>query len=520
MTSLDLISTRRPRRRLLPLASLLLAAATLSGCVRKQPPPKSPDAVQPVSQNAAVVAEPARDPELMQLRAAPVREALPTAGGELIVRLRVDTRALPDSTRPPVNLALVIDTSSSMAGDGIEGARAAALELLSAMREGDRLSVVSFGSRARLVVPSTRVDASSRGELKTAIEGLEPSGTTALTEGLNAGLNQVFTHEVQGGINRVVLLSDGVPNDGGQVAALAQSAAGRGVSITALGLGLEFDETLLAALAQRSGGRFHYLESSDQVAAVFTDEVLRMQRVVGRNLALTLAPGPGVQIREVLGTPTSQASRGVVTSLGDLSEGETRDVFVKLQVGEHREGATVELLDARLEFDDMVKNSGRHAREDFVSARATDDEAALERGLDLELRSASERALAATAIVGAVAAMRANQPAQARVQLKAARARIEPLLERAPQAERGALEEQLAEIAQLDEECEKAEQLLAARMKELEEQRRALEKERRRGGGGTGIVKRDYAPPPPMPVPMSAPARRSHARAMKALQAN
>ncbi|MCB9749068.1 MAG: VWA domain-containing protein [Myxococcales bacterium] len=355
MLTLPLSLTRRVRET--AFAPLLIALTLSSGCVRKQPPPEVPIAVEHEQDGARrnpVVAEPARDPELLQLAVQSARASVPTAGAELLVRVRVDTRELPDATRPPVNLGLVIDTSSSMAGDGITGAREAALELLDALREGDRLSVVTFGSRARALVPSTRIDARSRGDVRAAIEALEPSGTTALAEGLQTGLAEVFQHQVQGAINRVVLLSDGVPNDGAQIPALADSASARGVSITALGLGLEVDESVLAVLAQRSGGRFHYLESSTEVAAVFSEEVLRMQRVVGRNMALSLSPGPGVRVIEVVGTPMNPTGRGATVSLGDLSEGETRDVFVKVQVDAHREGATVELLDARLDFDDMV----------------------------------------------------------------------------------------------------------------------------------------------------------------------
>ena len=117
---------------------------------------------------------------------------------------------------------------------------------------------------------------------------MEARGTTDLAGGLRLGLLEVASHHTNEGINRVVLLSDGVPNDRAPLDAMARSAAQNGITITTLGLGTDYDETVMAHLAQHSGGRFQYVQDSAQVAAMFRDEVLRMQRVVGRNAVAVL----------------------------------------------------------------------------------------------------------------------------------------------------------------------------------------------------------------------------------------
>src|SRR3990172_6528343 len=87
----------------------------------------------------------------------------------------------------------------------------------------------------------------------------------------------------------------------------------------------------MAAIAQQSGGRFHFIEKSDQVAAVFHDEVLRLSRVAARNMTLQLTAGPGLAIARVLGQPGAAAGgRTTTIGLGDLSGGEQRDGIVRL----------------------------------------------------------------------------------------------------------------------------------------------------------------------------------------------
>jgi Ca-activated chloride channel family protein len=354
------------------------------------------------------------DPEIVQLHAALAQRYVAAAqNGEVIARLRIDTRAFEQADRPPLNLAMAIDTSGSMEGEPIDRAREAALSFVDKLRDGDRLAVVVFHSQTELLVESTVIDAAARPAIKARINTMKAAGTTDMAGGMQQALQQVYAHLVADGVNRVVLLSDGVPNDEGQILAWADQARGNNASITTLGLGLDYNETLLAAVAQRSGGSFHFIESADAVAKVFDDEVLRLQRVVGRQLMVTLTPGPGITINNAIGYPTGVSGRNVYVQLGDLSEGEERDVFVRLGVGAHRGGANVELLDATLSFQDAVVGAGSLTRKLFMAVRATDDEAQLLEGRDEELEKAAVRAELAAVVVQAIATARSGQLPQA-----------------------------------------------------------------------------------------------------------
>jgi Ca-activated chloride channel homolog len=341
------------------------------------------------------------------------------------VRLRVAARSHDSAQRPQINLVLVVDTSGSMQGDAIENSRAASAALLELLSPGDRLAVVTFDSTTRVLVPSTELRERSFGRLREQIAAMTAQGTTDLAGGLREGINQATIGFDSRGLNRIVLLSDGVPNDATEIQSLATSAGQSQLAITALGLGLEYDETLLGQVAQASGGRFHYLESSARVAEVFRDEVLRLERVAARNAVVTVTPGPGVAIETVVGLPSSSTGRGVQIGIGDLAEGETRDLIVQLAVSGRREGANVELLDAVLGFDDALGEAGRLERRRFLGARATANAQEIAAGRNDEVERDALRIETAAATVQAISAARSGDVAQARQILQSSTAALQ-----------------------------------------------------------------------------------------------
>jgi Ca-activated chloride channel family protein len=364
-----------------------------------------------------------KDPEVVVLSGA-LGNRFVQAGvaSDVVARLRIEAQPVRDLPRPAINLALVIDTSGSMEGRAIADARAASLALVDLLRDGDRLAVVTFDSRTEVLVPSTVLDGDARDEVKARLGRMVARGTTDMHGGLQAGLREVMGNLVRDGINRVVLLGDGVPNEPAGIEALAQAAGERGVTITALGLGLDYDETLMARVAQLSGGRFHYVEQSTAVASVFRDEVLRLQRTVARNAHVTLVPGPGVRIEGVVGQIASQSGTQVTIAVGDLAEGETRDLVVRLAAAGRRPGASVELLDAVMTFDDAVASAGRLERRVFLGAKATADEAELASGRNQDVERDAARVEAAFVTVQAIALARGGELDRARAMLDTARA--------------------------------------------------------------------------------------------------
>jgi len=345
-----------------------------------------------------------------------------TAGqpSTVLTRLRIGTRSLANLARPAINLALVVDTSGSMDGRAIADARTASLALLEQLADGDRLAVVVFHSRTELMVPSVVLDDETRADARTKISAMASSGTTDMANGLRVGLEELLRNYQEGGVNRLVLLGDGVPNDAAPIAALAQAAGERHIAITSLGLGVDYDETIMGQIAQLSGGHFHYIENSNTVATVFRDEVLRLQRVVGRNAVVTLTPGPGVRIESVVGQVVSQNNGSVSISIGDVSEGDSRDLLVRLNADGRRAGANVELVDAVMTFDDAVAGAGRLERRVFLGAKSTASETEITTGRNEEVERDAARMQAAATQIQAIALARGGELDAARAALDGA----------------------------------------------------------------------------------------------------
>jgi Ca-activated chloride channel family protein len=371
------------------------------------------------------------------------------AAEEVLARIHIGTQGTGDRPRPPANVALVMDTSSSMKGEAIEEAKKAALTLLEALDDGDTLSVVVFGSHAETIVPAVMLDQAARTKIAERLRAIEESGTTDLAGGLAAGLTEIHKGRSSGVemLHRVVLLSDGVPNDEAPILSLAQQAAAASAPITALGLGLEYHETLLAQLAQTSGGTFHFVEDATAVATVFADEVLDLDRVVAQGVSLRLTPGPGVSILEVVGHTPSTSGRSTWIGLGDLHEGGAHDVLVRMAVGEHKAGATVELLDTELTFTDATTAPGQSfARRGFLSAEATDDTAAIADARDPELAVMAARMKTAAATMRIMGMARAGQMDEAKAELARVRTEAEAAAKDADDPELSRMVEDLARL--------------------------------------------------------------------------
>jgi Ca-activated chloride channel family protein len=167
--------------------------------------------------------------------------------------LRVGLRGIrpPEETsRTPANIALVVDKSGSMQGAKIADAREAALMALGRLTVDDTLAVVAFNHMIDVVLPAS--SAADLPNMRRAIRDIRAGGRTALYAGVETGIDEALAFLDPYAVNRIILLSDGLANVGptspGQIAALGRDAAGEGISITTIGLGLGYNEDLMTRL--------------------------------------------------------------------------------------------------------------------------------------------------------------------------------------------------------------------------------------------------------------------------------
>lgn len=335
------------------------------------------------------------------------------ASTTMVARISLSARQRSATERPPVNLVLLVDTSGSMEGRAIADARAASLSLVHSLAKEDRLAVVVFDSKAQVLLPSTRIADADMTDLEKKIGAMKAYGTTDMSSGLHLALEEVQKNLQSEGVNRIMLVGDGVPNDDRQIMSQVASATVRGVSITALGLGNDYDETLMGQIAQSSGGRFFYVDDSKKVASFFSEEVTRLHRVVARHAVLEVRPGPGVTVMGVVGRTFSGLDRGVSVPLGDLSLGEQAEVIVELAGAAPKDGANVEVLDAVLKFEDGV-GGAQHEERAFVGVKSTQDVASIDQGHVKNVEDALLRAKDAAATLQKIEQQRNRENAMNR----------------------------------------------------------------------------------------------------------
>ncbi|MDJ1169089.1 macro domain-containing protein [Roseofilum sp. BLCC_M154] len=237
--------------------------------------------------------------EFIPLRAALCTE-MPTT---LDVLIRLTPPAPQDiPQRPAINLSLVLDRSGSMAErNKITFTKQAAIHAVNQLLPSDRVSVVTFESHVNTPVSSQLVR--SRRYILQQIQQIQVGGGTALHAGWLEGGVQVSQHLQPASLNRVILLSDGIANVGETnpdvIATDVHGLAQRGVSTTTMGVGDDYNESLLEAIAVSGDGNYYYIERPDQLPDIFAMELQGLMATQGKNVSLNFTLPPQVQLLDV-----------------------------------------------------------------------------------------------------------------------------------------------------------------------------------------------------------------------------
>jgi len=266
------------------------------------------------------------------------------------------------SERSPLNIALVVDESGSMAGEPIATARRCARYLVEQLRPTDQLALVGFDADVRLHAALAPVD---KPRLLAAIDRMRAGSTTNLSGGWLKGVEEL-QRLGPGDTRKLVLLSDGHANQGvtdhDQLGTMVAGASKAGIGTTTIGFGHGFDEDLMTAMANAGHGNAHYAGSVEDAPGIFAEEFDDLASIVAQNVSVEIRPGTDVKLVGILNEyPTTEVPGGVQIQLGDAYGDELRRLVFELHIPSLADLGTCQVAEVILRYVTVAGDAEMHA---------------------------------------------------------------------------------------------------------------------------------------------------------------
>lgn len=346
---------------------------------------------------------------------------VPREGGRAFLELTLNAPRGETRERKPVNLCVVLDRSGSMGEEGkIVNAKAALRALIDRLSPEDIFSLVIYDDVVDVLRPARC--AGDKRELRDLVEGIQPRGWTNLGGGMLEGFAQAGRYAGREYVNRVVLLSDGLANRGitdpGELGRYARKFRDRSISLTTMGVGLDYNENLMTSLAARGGGNYYFIESPRHLASIFKREFDGLGCVVAQNAVIELRLGRGVSVSDVVGAEFSAVDGRVRIPVGDVYAGERREFTVEVAIPAGTGRLCVAEGDVRFE---PVRDGFDVASLAGVSVTYSADAAEIERHRDLEAQASADVALSTRGVERAMDALDQGKSEAALEEIAAAR---------------------------------------------------------------------------------------------------
>jgi len=328
-----------------------------------------------------------------------------------LARVALSTNTIPAGNRQPANLVFLIDVSGSMSSANKLPLLKRAMHLLTQNLTGrDRVAIVVYAGAAGLVLPSTVC--TDTVPVLEALAALESGGSTAGEAGIRLAYQVAREHHIEGGINRIVLATDGDFNvgisDRDELVTLIGEEAASGTSLTVLGFGSgNLNDALCEQLADHGDGNYAYVDSIAEARKVLVEELGSTLQIVARDVKLQVSFDPArVAAHRLLGYENRRLAHrdfaDDTKDAGELGAGHgVTALFELIPVGQELPEIDAACIDAEAdvagwESGDLVRVDVRykspHGGESrLLTFRAED------RGLDCEAASGELRFAASVA---------------------------------------------------------------------------------------------------------------------------
>jgi len=280
-----------------------------------------------------------------------------------------------------INMCLLLDKSHSMFGGPFREVIRAAQVIVDQLEERDYLAVIGFDHDVEIVQASSRK--TDPVKLKRRLEAMDvEGGSTDIGKALESGLAEVQKHISSETIDKIVLLTDGRPNQGltrdDEFYPLAERIRAAGVTLSSVGMGPEYNEELLASLARLTGGGFYHSSRPREVKAIFKKEIARSLNVSHRGITLKITPKRWVKLKEVVGFPAKFDEGSHYIELPDLERSDRVGIIVNISLEDHPPGI-FRILDCELSYRPATRGM-RGSLDGNANLKFVDDPTLLKEG--------------------------------------------------------------------------------------------------------------------------------------------
>ncbi|MBI3435894.1 MAG: VWA domain-containing protein [Proteobacteria bacterium] len=274
--------------------------------------------------------------------------------------------------RNPVNVAFVIDRSGSMQGSRMAQARVAAISALRRLNGEDFAAVVIFDDRVDVLVPSRKVD--DHAAFTDPIEGVAARGSTAIHAGILEGAREVRKHRDNRRLNRVVLISDGHANVGprlpAEFAQLGRDLLAEGISVSTIGLGLNYNEDLMAQLARASDGNHAFASAPADLIPIFNREFDDVLASCAQMVSIDVDLAPGLRAVRALSREGTITAQHAQFTLGQVYQATEHYVLLEVEADPQVAGDTRDFGRVSVTYT-QPQDGSQHRLDAGISGRFT-----------------------------------------------------------------------------------------------------------------------------------------------------
>ncbi len=349
-------------------------------------------------------------------------DVLPTdavRAGALFMSIDVEP-GMADGSGAVPNVVLLIDSSGSMMSEGkLDMAKKAAKQFIEGLEDVSNVSVITFSETSELIcrgkgkkdaiesgntseklLQSTK-ETSTKEEMLESIDDIKAKGGTALYTALENAMEEILVTDVapEGRIDRVLVLSDGQPTIGrsgvDDFRGIADNFADENISITCGGIGGDYSEDILIALAEHSRkGKWRHLKQASDIEELFKSEANRIKATTMIKPDLIINPVKGVELGTIYQAEPEvshvedirMVEGSYIIPIGDLIQGEKQSYVAQMFYPKRPEGefriAQVSISDKdakdllvsyTAEQDKYISEDDNTPRHQFLTARASLD---------------------------------------------------------------------------------------------------------------------------------------------------